>query len=243
MLHLDATFFLLALHAPESPLFTRKGEDARRRSNYFKLREDIKGDGNDGAGRLAGTREAQWWWWWLKGKTLMGFLGFNHKSFSIQPTPLCILEWRAGQRATHNVITKCVWWGWHGWLHKETIRRMGGRKEKSENSCFFSRNNCTDVASRHRSLKCFPIPWNSWRYDEERGGRGVGGKRKIERKKFNYVCNIEWHYKHLFRHQNDSDFQSHFDFAVHLMLVPLLCCFSIYFVPHCLRARCMCKAA
>lgn len=130
MLHLDATFFLLPLHAPESPLFTRKGEDARRRSNYFKLREDIKGDGNDGAGRLAGTREAQWWWWWLKGKTLMGFLGFNHKSFSIQPTPLCILEWRAGQRATHNVITKCVWWGWHGWLHKETIRRMGGEKRK-----------------------------------------------------------------------------------------------------------------
>lgn len=45
-------------------------------------------------------------WWWLRGKTLMGFLGFNHKSFSIQSGPLCILEWRC--EATHNVITKCV---------------------------------------------------------------------------------------------------------------------------------------
>ena len=157
-------------------------------------------------------REDERWWKWLreesgkqltKKKTLMGFLGFNHKTFSIQASSLCMHGIDGNKYQVHTM-----------WLHFCYIR--------TTNSCFFH-------ASRRRPTeRPILIPSHLSAKISE------GKKRKfpfVPRKKFNYFCNIEWHYKHLFHHQND--FQSHFDFAVHLLLflqfvVCTLCCYIAF---------------
>lgn len=147
----------------------------------------------------------------------MGFLGFNHKVFfpiSISTTLLCykITEIQLRLLVKHECAR---------WLHKKDGKTDGylERKKCLCTNCtthfsqrvfrrthisVFHREDVTALTELHRYIAIYLYV----------------GRRKQQEEKFNYVCNIELHYKHLFPYQNDSipifNHISHFDLTVHL---------------------------